>query len=219
MKKITLSAGSIDAFWEKYGGDGLDSDDDFPDFVLRKPSASALGKRRLVSQGQPENTEVDSCESPRSSPESPSLISPTVYDNLEAGEAKIPRYEPILLTDSEETVCPSGVPVGDDDADVPELVIDECAHVYHTNAEEVKIECSPGEITDSQVIAAADALTKDINWIQKAEKILDGHDTEFDRMGVFFGKLCLNLFLNLRMVKSILEFFSCKIFCTLRTYV
>ncbi len=185
-----MSAGSIDAFWEKYGGDCLDSDDDFPDFVLKKPSVSALGKRRLLSPSQQENGEVVSDESPRSSPESPSLISPTVYDDLHPGEPKVPRYETVVLTDSEETTCRSDVGEDADDADVPELVIDECPDAEDKNCEDVKLECYSGDMSDSQVFAAAEALTKDINWIQKAEKLFPGHDTEFDGMGIFFGKLC-----------------------------
>ncbi len=188
LKKITMSAGSIDAFWEKYGGDCLDSDDDFPDFVLKKPIASALGKRRLLSQDQGENDEVDSPQSPCSSPESPSLISPTVYEDICAGKPKIPRYESIVITDSEETISTSPAGADPDDAGIPELVIDEGSRDEGTNSDELKLECCSGDMTDSQVLAAAEGLTKDINWIQKAEKILDGHDTEFDGMGIFFGK-------------------------------
>ncbi len=201
LEKITMSAGSIDAFWEKYGGDCLDSDDDFPDFVLKKPSDSILGKRRLESKrNTPPALDLASPASPEYPPGSPSIISPTVYAELDAGSPKVPRCDDIILTASEETIDPRSTQEGDESECEPELVIDENSEV---DLVEIKSEGDIGEITDSQVLAAAEGLsqainlTDDVKWIQKAESLFAGHHTDFDSTGTFFGELIIFIMYSL----------------------
>ncbi len=191
-----MSAGSIDAFWEKYGGDCLDSDDDFPDFVLKKPSESILGKRRLeCKRNSPPALDLASPASPEYPPGSPSIISPTVYAELDAGSPKVPRCDDIILTASEETIDPNSSLGLSESEGEPELVIDENREVDVVG---IKIEDNVVEITDSQVLAAAEGLsqafrlTPDVNWIQKAESLFPGHDTDFDSTGTYFGELMIS---------------------------
>ncbi len=192
-----MSAESIDAFWEKYGGDSLDSDDEFPEFVLKKPAESILGKRRLESKrNTPPALDLASPASPEYPPGSPSIISPTIYGLLDAGSPKVPRCDDIMLTPSVETIDPKGTSVECESEGEPELVIDDSGEV---DGQGIKSDPDLGEITDSQVLAAAEGLSQaiklsqDVKWIHKAESLFSGHDPDFDCTGTFFGKFYASL--------------------------
>ena len=193
-----------DSFWEKYGGALLEDEEDFPPFQLRRPSPSQVADndaeesdgKLVIDEQCPEACDCgdghcqplhikieDSPASPDASPPpaspiSPSLISGTVPYLYGDKVVKLrPRTSTQQLHYTEDGSKLSPAIVIEDNGD------EAFSHEGRVVADDGK----PSE----KLINLADAqrlLLGEIEWVLKAQRLFEGHDTEYDSTGVFWGE-------------------------------